>query len=77
MTDLSNASRVGRLTFLSDSQKQQLYEAALEILGRIGMSVLHPGAKALLLSAGAEELRTAACWWERNWSSLPATAFLT
>jgi trimethylamine---corrinoid protein Co-methyltransferase len=55
MTDLCNASRIGRLTFLSDAQKQDLYTAALEILGRVGMRVRHEEARTLLLAAGAEE----------------------
>ena len=54
MPDLRNASRVGRLSFLTDEQKRDLYLAALEILATIGMKVYHPEAEALLLAAGAE-----------------------
>ena len=53
MPDLRNASRVGRLSFLTEEQKRDLYLAALEILAHIGMRVGHPEAQALLLAAGA------------------------
>ena len=53
MPDLRNASRVGRLSFLTEEQKRDLYLAALEILAHIGMRVDHPEAEALLLAAGA------------------------
>ena len=55
MSSLRNASRVGRLSFLTEEQKRDLYLAALEILGRIGMRVHHDEARTLLLAAGAEE----------------------
>jgi trimethylamine--corrinoid protein Co-methyltransferase len=47
-----NASHVGRLTFLSDEQKRDVYLAALDIMGRVGMNVFHEEAKATLLKAG-------------------------
>jgi trimethylamine--corrinoid protein Co-methyltransferase len=55
MTDLRNASRIGRLSFLTEVQKRDLYLAALEILATIGMQVHHDEAAAMLLAAGAEE----------------------
>ncbi|MHB0979473.1 MAG: trimethylamine methyltransferase family protein [Thermoleophilia bacterium] len=49
---IRNASRVGRLQFLSDEQKRDIYLAALDIMARVGMKVYHEEAKALLLDAG-------------------------
>ena len=46
--------RPGRLTYLSDADKTAIYEAALEIIGSIGMRVLHPEALELLRAAGCE-----------------------
>ena len=40
MKDLRNASRVGRLQFLSEDDKRDIYLAVLEILGKVG----HAGA---------------------------------
>ena len=44
--------RSGRLTYLSDADKTAIYEAALEIIGSIGMRVLHPEALELLRATG-------------------------
>jgi len=52
---LQNASRVGHLSFLSERAKQDLYDAALEILGGIGMQLNHDGARVMLLDAGATQ----------------------
>ena len=46
--------RPGRLTYLSDADKTAIYEAALEIIGSVGMRVLHPEALELLRTAGCE-----------------------
>ncbi len=54
MKDVRNASRIGRLQFLSDEQKRDIYLAALEIAGSIGMKVYHEEARRLLADAGAE-----------------------
>jgi trimethylamine--corrinoid protein Co-methyltransferase len=50
--DLRNASRVGRLRFLSEESKRDIYLSVLEILGKVGMQVHHDAAKAMLLEAG-------------------------
>jgi trimethylamine---corrinoid protein Co-methyltransferase len=42
----------GRLTYLSETDKAAIYEAALEIIGAIGMRVHHEGARELLRAAG-------------------------
>ncbi len=52
MKDLRNASRVGRLQFLSEEARRDIYLAVLEILGKVGMLVHHDEAKAMLLEAG-------------------------
>jgi trimethylamine--corrinoid protein Co-methyltransferase len=50
---LQNASRIGRLSFLSEQAKQDIFEAALEILSAVGMRLDHDGARTMLLDAGA------------------------
>jgi trimethylamine--corrinoid protein Co-methyltransferase len=50
---LGNASHIGRLSFLGEPAKQDIYNAALEILGAIGMQLNHEGARTMLLDAGA------------------------
>ncbi len=50
--DLRNASQVGRLQFLTEAGKRDIYVAALDILGKVGMQVHHDEAKAMLLEAG-------------------------
>ncbi|MCZ7665478.1 MAG: trimethylamine methyltransferase family protein [Thermoleophilia bacterium] len=52
MTQLRNASQVGRLGFLSEQNKRDIYLAALEVLANVGMRVYHEEAKTLLLEAG-------------------------
>lgn len=52
VNNVRNASRVGRLSFLSDEEKRDLYLAALEILGTVGMEVRHAEAREMLLAAG-------------------------
>ncbi len=44
--------RAGHLTYLSEDDKQAIYEAALEIIGSVGMRVHHPAALELLRAAG-------------------------
>ena len=56
MTDVSHSAGIGRPSFLTESQKREIYDAALEIVGRVGMVVQHDQARALLLDAGATEL---------------------
>ena len=72
MEDLRNASRVGRLSFLTEEQKRDLYLAALEILATIGMRVYHDEAAALLLAAGAEETADGRLSCPATWSRPPA-----
>ena len=55
MKPLQNASRIGHLSFLSEQAKQDLYDAALEILGAVGMRLNHDGARMMLLDAGATQ----------------------
>ena len=52
MKDLRNASQVGRLQFLSEAAKRDIYVAVLDILGKVGMQVDHEEARAMLLDAG-------------------------
>lgn len=47
-------SAVGRLTFLSEKARQAIFDTAVDVIGRVGMRVLHPEALALLHVAGAE-----------------------
>ena len=51
-TDLREPPRSGRLAYLSEADKAAIYEAALEIIGSIGMRVHHPEARELLRAAG-------------------------
>ena len=44
--------RAGRLTYLSETDKRAIYEAALDIIASIGMRVHHEGARELLRDAG-------------------------
>ncbi len=53
MKHLHNASGIGHLSFLSEQAKQDLYDAALEILGAVGMQLNHDGARTMLLDSGA------------------------
>lgn len=52
MEELLNGSRVGRLTFLSEAEKQAMYEAILAILGEIGMRVYHEETLGIMREAG-------------------------
>ena len=54
MPDHDPQSRLGagRLTYLSETDKAAIYEAALEIIGNIGMRVHHAEARELLRAAG-------------------------
>jgi len=51
-SDSAPRPRPGRLTYLSDADKTAIYEGALEIIGSVGMRVLHPEALELLRAAG-------------------------
>ncbi len=59
MKDLRNASRVGHLQFLSEPGKRDIYLAALEILGTVGMQVYHGEARDAL--TGVHRPPTSAC----------------
>ena len=50
--DVTTRPRPGRLAYLSEQDKTAIYDAALEIIGTIGMRVHHPEALALLRAAG-------------------------
>ena len=50
--DPQTRPRAGRLTYLSEADKQAIYDAALEIIGSIGMRVHHEEARELLRAAG-------------------------
>jgi trimethylamine---corrinoid protein Co-methyltransferase len=52
MTDVSKQTGVGRTIFLTEPQKQQIYDTALGILGDIGMKVHHEEGEALMLAGG-------------------------
>ncbi|MHB0980674.1 MAG: trimethylamine methyltransferase family protein [Thermoleophilia bacterium] len=52
MKELRNASRVGRLSFLTDGDKRDIYVSALDVLANVGMKVYHEEAKTMLLGAG-------------------------
>ena len=49
---LKPGPRPGRLTYLTEADRTAIYEAALEIIGSVGMRVLHPDALELLVAAG-------------------------
>jgi len=51
-TDPREPLRPGRLTYLSEADKAAICEAALEIIGTIGMRVHHEEARELLRAAG-------------------------
>jgi trimethylamine---corrinoid protein Co-methyltransferase len=48
-------TNVGRLTFLSDTDKKAIFEAALTILADIGMRINHDEGRRMLLGAGCSE----------------------
>ncbi len=48
----SHRSGTGRTAFLSEPQKQQIYDAALGILADIGMKVHHEGGETVMLAGG-------------------------
>src|SRR5665647_2958689 len=52
MTDVSKQIGVGRPSFLTEPQKQQIYDTALGILADIGMKVLHEEGEAVMLAGG-------------------------
>jgi len=52
MTDVSKQIGVGRPSFLTEPQKQQVYDTALGILADVGMKVHHEEGEALMLAGG-------------------------
>jgi len=54
MTEVRKRTAIGRPSYLSEEQKRDIYRAALEIIGRVGMVVHHDKALALLREAGAD-----------------------
>jgi len=52
MTDVSKQIGVGRPSFLTEPQKQQIYDTALGILADIGMKVHHEEGEAVMLAGG-------------------------
>ena len=50
--DPQTRPRAGRLTYLSETDKQAIYDAALDVIASIGMRVHHEGARELLRDAG-------------------------
>lgn len=52
MNDGHHATRVGRMGFLSERDKRQIYGAAVEILATIGMVTDHDEGRSLLAEAG-------------------------
>ena len=59
MTRLPSLAFSPQLTFLSESDKPKLYQAALTLLDEVGMRIQHPEALSLLEAAGC---RTAGDW---------------
>ncbi|MHB8870787.1 MAG: hypothetical protein ACYC6T_18865, partial [Thermoleophilia bacterium] len=55
MKQVRNASHIGRLSFLSEEQKRDIYIAALDVLAKVGMKVYHEEARQMLLDAGCTE----------------------
>ena len=56
MSDTTHSAGIGRPSFLTEEQKKEIYDAALEIIGRVGMIVQHDEARCLLLETGATEV---------------------
>jgi trimethylamine--corrinoid protein Co-methyltransferase len=54
MTTGNSESRIGRLVFLPEAARQAIFDTAVDVIGRVGMRVLHPEALALLRDAGGE-----------------------
>ena len=52
MKELLNGSRVGRLSFLTEAEKNHMYEAILTILSTIGMRVYNDSVLAMMRDAG-------------------------
>ena len=52
MTDVSKQTGVGRTIFLTEPQKQQIYDTAWAIAADIGMKVHHEEGEALMLAGG-------------------------
>jgi len=48
----THAARAGQFTYLTEQNRQDIYDAALRIIGEIGMRVHHPEALELLRHAG-------------------------
>ena len=52
MSDSSKEIGAGRVSFLTDAQKQRIYATALGILGEMGMVVLHDEGEQVMLEGG-------------------------
>ncbi|HUK78207.1 MAG TPA: trimethylamine methyltransferase family protein [Thermoleophilia bacterium] len=52
MAEATRQAGTGRVSFLSDEQKQQIYDTALGILAEVGMVVLHEEGEAVMLAGG-------------------------
>ncbi len=52
MTDVSKQTGVGRPSFLTEEQKQKIYDTALGILANVGMKVHHEEGQAVMLEGG-------------------------
>ena len=52
MSDSSKEIGAGRVSFLREEQKRRIYDAALGILGDIGMVVLHEEGEQVMLDGG-------------------------
>ena len=52
MSDSSKQIGAGRVSFLTEEQKQRIYDTALGILADIGMVVLHEEGEAVMLAGG-------------------------
>ena len=54
MSESSKQIGAGLVSFLTEAQKQQIYDTALGILADIGMVVLHEEGEAVMLAGGCQ-----------------------
>ncbi len=78
MSDSSMEIGAGRVSFLTEEQKQRIYDAALGILSEIGMVVLHDEGEAVMLDGGCVKdddglIHVSAELVERARSTVPAS----
>jgi len=52
--DTGGPQRVGQMQYLTEQNRQDIYDAAIRVISEIGMRVHHPGVVALLRDAGCE-----------------------